>query len=93
MIIKTQIAGIFGDTPIMAKGEVELSDNSDLKTFFKKADRALGFSRPKVFRLALKMAIQPTILLNGDRLDMPEGLSQRLKDGDEVTVLTPLTGG
>jgi hypothetical protein len=49
MIIKTQIAGIFGDTPIMAKGEVELSDNSDLKTFFKKADRALGFSRARRF--------------------------------------------
>ncbi len=93
MIIKAQIAGIFAGAPISAEGEVVLKDPADLKTFFKHADEALGFGRKGYFRLALKMPTPPTLLLNGDRLDLPEGLKHSLKDGDEVTVLTPMSGG
>lgn len=93
MIVKARIAGVFTDAPIVATGEVELEENTDLKRFFEQADRAFGFRRPEYFRLALKMRNEPTILLNGDRLDLPEGFQHPLKHGDEITVLAPMTGG
>jgi molybdopterin converting factor small subunit len=93
MIIKARIAGVFADTPIFAEGEVELKENADLKTFFKRADKSLGLETQKYFRLVLRMPVQPTVLLNGDRLDLPEGFKHLLRDGDEIMVLSPIAGG
>ena len=93
MIVKAHIAGIFEDAPIFAEGTVELKENADLKTFFKNADKALGFRARKYFRLALRMDNQPTVLINGERLDLPEGFKHILRDGDEITVLSPIAGG
>lgn len=93
MIVKVHIAGIFDDTPVFAEGEVELKDNADLRTLLKKADKALGFEMQKYFRLALRMDRQPTVLLNGDRLDLPGGFKHILRHGDEITVLSPMAGG
>lgn len=93
MIVKAHIAGVFAGVPVIAEGDVELKDNSDLKTFFKKADKPLGFGTQKYFRLVLRMPNQPTVLLNGDRLDLPEGFRHLLRHGDEITVLSPMAGG
>jgi len=49
--------------------------------------------KTKPFRRSLKQGLTPTVLLNGDRLDLPEGFNQVLTDGDEVTVLLPMMGG
>ena len=93
MIVKAHIAGVFGQDPVTAEGEVSLTDGACLEQFFEEADKAFGFGRAKLFRTALKMSTPPVILLNGDRVDQPDGLKHRLKDGDEITVITPLTGG
>ena len=33
------------------------------------------------------------VLVNGARLDLPEGLNQELKDGDVIAILPPVGGG
>ena len=92
MKVRARVAAVIDDTPVMHEGEVDLPDRADVKKLIKKADKALGLSaRP--FRRAFKLGYQPTVLLNGDRLDLPAGLKHRLFDGDEITILTPLTGG
>jgi len=93
VIIKVHIAGIFDEAPIFVEGKVELKENSDLRTLFKKADNAPGFSGRKYFRRIWRTAVPPTVLLNGDRLDLPEGFAHRLKDRDEVSILSPIAGG
>lgn len=93
MIVKARIAGIFDDRPVVAEGEVVLKAGDSVETLIKKADKALGLKRPQYFRLAVKMKQLPTVLLNGDRLEMPEGLKHVLQEGDEVSVLTPMMGG
>lgn len=93
MIVKARITGVFGDTPVVEEGDVELKTGATLKTLFKQGDKALGFKKTKFFKTALKMKNAPTILLNGDRIDLPEAFNQVLEDGDEVTVMSPIMGG
>jgi len=93
VIIKIHVAGIFDDKPVFVEGEIELKDDALLRDLFKKADKALGFKDRKYLRQVLSMAVPPTVLLNGDRLDLPEGFGHGLKDGDEVSLLSPIAGG
>ena len=93
MIVRARIAGIIEGDPVNAEGEIEMKDGATVKKFLKQADGKMGFKKPKYFRLSLKQGIAPTMLLNGDRLDMREGLKTILTEGDEVTVLLPMAGG
>ena len=93
MIVKARLAVVHDGTPLVAEGEVEIKDGARLKAFFKKADQALGFGKTRPFRQALKGRPAPNVLINGDRVDLPEDLNKKLEPGDEVTVLTPLMGG
>lgn len=63
----------------------DLFDHADAKT-------QLG---PRLFQRLLDRAETSavTVLHNGRRLCLPEDLGNAVKDGDEVTLLTPLAGG
>lgn len=93
MIVRASIAGVFGEAPIVARGVVELGEHATLHLFLKRADKALGFKAPGYFRQALRQRVAPTILINGNRVALPEGLTHPLGDGDEVTVVAPVAGG
>ena len=93
MKIRARIAGIIKGNPVHAEQDIELKDGSTVKSFFKYADKAIGFKNPKYFKLSLKQGVMPTILINGDRLDLPEGYARQLADGDEVSVIIPMSGG
>ncbi len=93
IIVQARIAGMFASESVVQEGPVELKSGATVKTFFQKADKALGFNKSKHFRLSLKQGRPPTVLINGDRLDLPEGFTRKLSPGDEITVLTPLAGG
>jgi len=93
MLVRARIAGIIEGTPVHAEGEFEIVDGVTVKKFFRRADEAMGFKKPKFFRRSLKQGITPTILLNGDRLDLPEGFKHRMSDGDEISVILPMSGG
>ena len=93
IIVRGRIAGMFAAESVVREGPVELKSGATVKTFFQKADKALGFKKPKYFRLSLKQSPPPTVLINGDRLELPGGLSHKLFPDDEITVLTPVSGG
>ena len=93
MIIRARIAVVTDVEPIMAEGDVELKDGARVKKFFDVADKALGFAKEKHVKKIMKSKLAPTVLLNGDRLDLPQGMKHTLKDGDEITVLSPMMGG
>jgi len=93
MKVRARFAGVAAGAPLVAEGHIELKDGADLKNFFRQADQAMGFKKTKPFRRSLKQGLTPTVLLNGDRLDLPEGFNHVLTDGDEVTVLLPMMGG
>lgn len=93
MVIKARIAVVVDSETIVDEGEVEVKEGADLKKFFKLADKAMGYSKTRYFKRALKSKVPPTVLLNGDRLDLPEGMKHKLVHEDEVTVLTPMAGG
>lgn len=93
MKVRARLAGVFDDRPLVLEGEVDLKDGATLKTFFKEADKAMGYDRPKHFRQSLKQRVQPTILINGDRADLPTDFGRSLADGDEISILLPMMGG
>jgi molybdopterin converting factor small subunit len=45
------------------------------------------------FRSVLKGRQVVTLLLNGERLDLEEDRKTEIHDGDELVVLSPITGG
>lgn len=92
-MVRARLAGMFDNEMVTAEGDVELKTGATIKAFFDRADTSLGYGRQRYFKRSLKMTGWLTILLNGDRLDLPEGLKKTLVDGDEVTVLTPMAGG
>ena len=79
MIVKACIAGVFGGEPVVARGTVALDEPATLGEFFKRADKALGFKRPGHFRHALNRRPAPTVMINGDRVALPEGLARPLR--------------
>ena len=93
MKIRARIAGIIEGNPVHSEQDIELKDGVTVKTFFKNADKAMGFKKPKYFKLSVKQGVAPTILLNGDRLDLPEGYKRQLAEGDEISVIVPMSGG
>ncbi|MFH1138361.1 MAG: MoaD/ThiS family protein [Pseudomonadota bacterium] len=93
MRIRARLGAMIGDRVVSAEGSVEMKDGALLRDFFKNADLQLGFKKEKPFRKAARLAPPPTVLLNGDRLDFPAGLKTILREGDEITVLTPMMGG
>ena len=45
------------------------------------------------FRMVLRGKAPVTVLLNGERLDPIEDKDTEIRDGDELVILSPVTGG
>ena len=52
-----------------------------------------GVAEKGFFRSVLRGRGGVTLLLNGERLDLKENKRQEIRDGDELAILSPLTGG
>jgi molybdopterin converting factor small subunit len=78
---------------VNASGTVRLREGGTVKNLFSRADTALGLKGKKPFKRALRQGIRPVVLLNGDRLEIPEESGKRLEDGDEVNVILTVAGG
>jgi molybdopterin converting factor small subunit len=92
MKINVQLAGLIEGDAVHGERTVELKEGSTIADLIKKGDKEFGFKK-KYFKLLTRQGRLPTILINGDRLDLPEGYEYRLKDGEEVSILLPFSGG
>jgi molybdopterin converting factor small subunit len=90
--IRVQILGAVNGQSVKTSGTVQLKEGDTVKRLFSRADAALGL-RQKPFRQALRQGIRPVVLVNGDRLEIPEEGGRRLADGDEVHVILTVAGG
>ena len=91
--VRIRILGPVNGRPVNASGTVKLKEGETVKNLFSRADAALGLREVKPFKKALRQGIRPVVLLNGDRLEIPEESGKRLADGDEVNVILTVAGG
>ncbi len=92
MTIRVRIVGPVNGHSVNTSGTIQLKEGDTVKKLFNRADAALGL-RQKPFRQAFRQGIRPVVLLNGDRLEIPEEGGRRLADGDEVNVILTVAGG
>jgi molybdopterin converting factor small subunit len=92
MKVNVQIAGLIDGDTVHGERDIELKEGSTVDELIKRADKDFKFKK-QYFKLLLKQGRLPTILINGDRLDLPEGYSMVLKEGDKVSVILPMSGG
>lgn len=92
MKVNVQIAGLIDGDTVHGEKDIELKEGTTVDELIKRADKDFKFKK-QYFKLLLKQGRLPTILLNGDRLDLPEGYSTALKDGDKISVILPMSGG
>ncbi len=71
--------------------EVELPEGSTLRDLFLCLDENKKFPRG-LFRGLMKDS-SVTMLKNGLRLAIPDDLSQKLENGDKVTIISSVAGG
>ena len=90
--IRVRILGPLNGQSVKTSGTVQLKEGDTVKRLFNLADAALGL-RQKPFKQAFRQGIRPMVLLNGDRLEIPEEGGRRLADGDEVHVILTVAGG
>ena len=91
--VRVRIVGPVGSQSINTSGTVQLKAGDTVKRLFNLADAALGLKGQKPFKQALRQGIRPVVLLNGDRLEIPEEAGRCLSDGDEVSVILTVAGG
>jgi molybdopterin converting factor small subunit len=91
--VRIRILGPLSGRSVKASGTVQLKEGETVKKLFSRADAALGLRGEKPFKKALRQGIRPVVLLNGDRLEIPEESGKRLADGDEVNVILTVAGG
>jgi molybdopterin converting factor small subunit len=72
---------------------VPLRAGDTVKVFLKRADGALGLKKNKPFRRVFKQGVRPVVLLNGDRIELPQENTRHLADGDEVSIILSMAGG
>lgn len=85
--------GVIEENLVQRERELDLPQGITLKDFFKKADKAMGSTPIPYFKLALKQRIPPSVMINGTPIFLPDGFSQTLNEGDDVSILLPLAGG
>ena len=90
MKIEVNINGIFNRKFIKKSLEMKIKNNETLEKLFKKIGKIL---KNDIYRVFVEQRSNPVLLLNGSRIDFPEGFSLIPNDGDEITLLQALGGG
>ena len=91
--VRVRIVGPVDGQSVDAAGTIQLKAGDTVKRLFNRADAALGMRGQKPFKQAFRQGIRPVVLLNGDRLEIPEEAERCLADGDEVSVILTVAGG
>lgn len=91
--VRVRIVGPVDGQSVDTSGTIQLKAGDTVKRLFNRADEALGLRGQKPFKQAFRQGIRPVVLLNGDRLEIPEEGGRCLEDGDEVNVILTVAGG
>jgi molybdopterin converting factor small subunit len=86
------VAGFIDGKVITSEFDLSAPEGVTVKELFKLVDKS-GQVKGGAMKKILGLPRQPTVLVNGSGLDLPEELGQTLRDKDEVAVMTPLAGG
>jgi len=86
--VRVVIRGMVGRTLVRWQGTLSVPDGATLAEVLRRAGRACGADLAHDARHR-----NPVLMLNGDRLDLPEALDQPVPAGAELVWLMPLTGG
>ncbi|MFO8057708.1 MAG: MoaD/ThiS family protein [bacterium] len=90
--IHFKLAGFLDGQMMTYQFDLEVPQGVSLKKAFKLADKSRHY-KGKLIKRILKMPRPPTVLLNGNSLDVPGDLDTELGQGDEVAIMTPVGGG
>jgi molybdopterin converting factor small subunit len=74
------------------KVEIEVGKGMRLDKLLGRLDK-MGKPEKGFFKAVRKGRQGVTLLLNGDRLDVSEAKKTFIQDGDELAVLSPISGG
>jgi len=90
--VRLKVAGFVGGRMVTADLQLEVPEGATLKETFKRADKSGKLPRATLKQI-LAMPKPPTVLHNGNSLDVPDELGAVVAAGDEIAVMTPLGGG
>ncbi len=81
--VNVRLACIINTKPVNESLIMEIPEGSSLKDLIRKTESAI------------KENISPsfTILINGERIVLPDGYKRSLNNGDNVSILSPIAGG
>lgn len=89
--IKVRVAGVFGGDPMNELLEEPLQSDDTPATVLARFDKRKIFGR-KFFANLIRRD-RAVFLLNGERIDFSDAAMQKLKPGDEISVISAIAGG
>jgi len=92
MKISVKLMVMLGTRMVNESFEEEVAEGTTLEKLFQQVDRSRRFKK-KYFKEILSAPRPPVVLLNGNRVEVPEELGEKLNEGDEVSVVSPIAGG
>lgn len=78
--------------PIHKRISLELMEGSTVEQLLDELDRKKVIGK-NFFKKLVKSGKFFTLLVNDKRVDMPDGLEQKLSNNDKVALITPMAGG
>lgn len=93
MKLVVKIAGIIYKESINLVLNEEVPDGLNISELFKLLDKSKALKGKKYFSKILNLPKPPVLLVNGERKEIPEDLQLVLKDGDEISLISPMSGG
>jgi len=81
--VNVRLACIINSKPLNEHFKLEITDNMNLKKLLRIIESRINGNISASF----------TILVNGERITLPEGYKRHFSDGDNVSILSPIAGG
>lgn len=92
MKVSVKLMFMLGTRMVNESFEEEVADGTTLERLFQQVDGSKRFKK-KYFKEIFSAPRPAVVLLNGNRVEAPEELGEKLNEGDEVSVLSPIAGG
>ncbi|HWI64009.1 MAG TPA: hypothetical protein VNT75_19405 [Symbiobacteriaceae bacterium] len=87
--VSVRVLGQVGDRLVRWEGRVSLKAPASLAGVLRATARLAGVD----LQAALAAGAQPALLLDGRRIDLPDGLTADVADGATISWLMPMAGG